>query len=57
MRVGLVRRITWIFANLAKPLFVGPDSESEQWAAEVAEAWGAPYAMMSKRRLGDPCRD
>ena len=44
---------TWISANVAKPLVVGPDSESEQWAAEVAEACGAPYVVMSKRRLGD----
>ena len=43
----------WIAANVAKPLIVGPDSESEQWAAEVAAACAAPYVVMSKRRLGD----
>jgi ribose-phosphate pyrophosphokinase len=43
----------WISANVAKPLVVGPDSESEQWAAEVAAACGAPHAVMSKTRLGD----
>lgn len=43
----------WIAANVARPLIVGPDSESEQWAAEVAEACGAPHAVMSKTRLGD----
>ena len=43
----------WIAANVSKPLIVGPDSESEQWAAEVAAACGAPHAVMEKTRLGD----
>ena len=43
----------WIKANIQSPLVVGPDSESEQWAAEVASACDAPYAVMSKTRLGD----
>lgn len=43
----------WIAANVSRPLIVGPDSESEQWAAEVAQACGAPQAVMSKTRLGD----
>ena len=43
----------WIKANVPRPLVVGPDSESEQWAAGVAAACGSPYAVMSKRRLGD----
>lgn len=43
----------WIRANIPKPLVVGPDSESEQWAAEVAAACGAPHVVMSKTRLGD----
>ena len=43
----------WIKANVARPLVVGPDSESEQWVAEVAAACGAPHAVMSKTRLGD----
>lgn len=43
----------WIAANVARPLIVGPDSESEQWAAEVAAACGAPHAVMEKTRLGD----
>ena len=43
----------WIKANIQSPLVVGPDSESEQWAAEVASACDAPYAVMSKMRLGD----
>ncbi len=43
----------WIAENISKPLIVGPDSESEQWAAEVAAACGAPHAVMKKTRLGD----
>ena len=43
----------WIKANVARPLVVGPDSESEQWAADVAAACDAPHAVMSKTRLGD----
>jgi ribose-phosphate pyrophosphokinase len=43
----------WIKQKISKPLIVGPDSESEQWAAEVAAACGAPHAVMSKTRLGD----
>jgi ribose-phosphate pyrophosphokinase len=43
----------WIGENVRNPLIVGPDAESEQWAAEVAGKCGAPYAVMSKTRLGD----
>lgn len=43
----------WIARNVAQPLVLGPDSESEQWAAEVAQGCGAPYAVMAKTRLGD----
>ena len=43
----------WIRENVSKPLVLGPDSESEQWAAEVARGCGAPFAVMSKTRLGD----
>jgi ribose-phosphate pyrophosphokinase len=43
----------WIRANVPEPLVVGPDSESEQWAAEVAAACAAPHAVMNKTRLGD----
>lgn len=43
----------WIRGNVSQPLVIGPDSESEQWASEVAQASGAPYAVMQKTRLGD----
>jgi ribose-phosphate pyrophosphokinase len=31
----------------------GPDAESEQWAAEVAQGAGCAYSMLKKTRLGD----
>jgi ribose-phosphate pyrophosphokinase len=43
----------WIADNVPRPLIVGPDAESEQWAAEVAAACNAPHAVMQKTRLGD----
>ncbi|AMO24767.1 ribose-phosphate pyrophosphokinase [Ramlibacter solisilvae] len=43
----------WIAANVPAPLVVGPDAESEQWAAEVARLAGAPHTVMRKTRHGD----
>lgn len=43
----------WIGANVANPLILGPDAESEQWVAEVANQIGAPFAVFTKTRLGD----
>jgi len=43
----------WISAQVRDPLILGPDEESEQWAAEVAAACRAPHAVMRKTRLGD----
>jgi ribose-phosphate pyrophosphokinase len=43
----------WVKAHVERPLVVGPDSESTQWAAAVAAAAGAPHVVLSKRRLGD----
>jgi ribose-phosphate pyrophosphokinase len=43
----------WIAANVADPLIVGPDSESEQWVAAVAKDAAAPHAVLEKKRLGD----
>lgn len=43
----------WISANVSRPLVLGPDEESRQWAAQVAAACGAPHTVMSKTRLGD----
>jgi ribose-phosphate pyrophosphokinase len=43
----------WIKLNIEKPLVVGPDSESEQWAASAAEMIGCPYIILEKQRFGD----
>jgi len=37
----------------AKPLLVGPDSESEQWVRGVAAAAGLDYVVAQKTRSGD----
>lgn len=43
----------WIANEVRQPLIVGPDSESRQWAADVAERLDAPYAVMNKVRRDD----
>lgn len=44
---------SWIAANVARPLLVGPDAESEQWVADVAQRTGAPHVVATKLRRGD----
>lgn len=43
----------WIRDNVENPLVIGPDSESEQWVAAVAQRANAPHIVLSKQRLGD----
>ncbi len=43
----------WILASVQNPLLIGPDSESEQWVADVATRAGAPYQILNKTRYGD----
>jgi ribose-phosphate pyrophosphokinase len=43
----------WIKSNVANPLIIGPDSESEQWVSAVAAEAGAPYCVLEKVRHGD----
>lgn len=43
----------WVQRHVANPVMVGPDSESEQWVADVARRMGAPFVVMSKVRRGD----
>jgi ribose-phosphate pyrophosphokinase len=43
----------WVKAHVRRPLIIGPDSESAQWAAAVAEQAQAPHVVLTKRRLGD----
>ncbi len=43
----------WIQTNVEKPVLVGPDGESDQWVADVAQKINAPYTVLSKQRSGD----
>jgi ribose-phosphate pyrophosphokinase len=43
----------WICRNVERPVLIGPDSESAQWAAAVADACGAPAVVLQKVRHGD----
>ncbi len=43
----------WIKENVTNPIIIGPDSESEQWVAEVATKAGAPHLVLNKVRHGD----
>lgn len=44
---------SWIESNIENPLFIGPDSESEQWVSSVAHLAQAPYLILEKTRHGD----
>ena len=43
----------WVTQEVPRPVIIGPDSESEQWAGEVAARVGCPAIVLHKRRLGD----
>lgn len=43
----------WIRSNVERPLLIGPDIESEQWVAAVADMVGGPYRVLRKERRGD----
>lgn len=43
----------WIAEHIERPVIVGPDAESEQWAAKVAKAVRCPYVILEKTRKGD----
>lgn len=43
----------WIREHVPDALVIGPDAESEQWAAEVGAGAGVPHVVMTKARLGD----
>jgi len=40
----------WILNNINDPLIIGPDSESKQWAQELANTTNAPYIVLKKIR-------
>ncbi len=44
---------TWIRAQVERPVIVGPDKESEQWAHAIGIEAGAPWIVLSKIRRGD----
>ena len=43
----------WVRRHVEKPLVLGPDAESVQWAASIAHLVDAPHAVFGKRRAGD----
>jgi ribose-phosphate pyrophosphokinase len=43
----------WVQAHVESPLLVGPDSESEQWVAEVGRLAQLPWTVLEKTRHGD----
>lgn len=43
----------FIRQQVAMPMLIGPDRESEQWVAAIANTVGCPYQVLEKRRLGD----
>lgn len=43
----------WITGEVQKPVLVGPDAESRQWVAAVADSCGAPFVILEKTRRGD----
>lgn len=43
----------WIKNNVTKPLVIGPDRESGQWAEEVAQKVQAPFVVLEKNRKSD----
>lgn len=43
----------WIKTNIPNAILIGPDSESEQWVAEVAKQAKVPFIVLEKIRHGD----
>ena len=43
----------WVSNNIPDPILVGPDSESQQWVAEVAALANLPFEVLRKQRSGD----
>ncbi len=43
----------WVKENMPNALVIGPDVESEQWVAAIADAAKVPYIILVKTRLGD----
>ncbi|MEM9057063.1 MAG: ribose-phosphate diphosphokinase [Pseudomonadota bacterium] len=43
----------WVRDAIKTPVFIGPDSESEQWVGAVARHCVAPVVVLEKQRHGD----
>ena len=43
----------WIRRHVEAPLILGPDAESIQWVASIAQLVDAPHDVFNKRRTGD----
>lgn len=43
----------WIRQSVARPVIVGPDRESAQWAERVGRSLDAPWIVLEKTRSGD----
>ena len=43
----------WLRRRVKNALIVGPDAESEQWVAQVAQLADSPWTVMTKTRRGD----
>lgn len=43
----------WVRASVNDALVIGPDSESSQWASQIAERAGCPFVTLGKTRHGD----
>ena len=43
---------SWVRTYVTRPVIIGPDTESEQWARVVAESAEAPLRVMTKARHG-----
>lgn len=54
IRVQAARPIArWLAQEVPDAVILGPDSESQQWVAEVARMAGRPYEVLNKVRSGD----
>lgn len=43
----------WIQREVRDAILIGPDSESEQWVADIATRAGVPFQVLEKQRRGD----
>jgi ribose-phosphate pyrophosphokinase len=43
----------WIRENVPDAILIGPDSESGQWVADIAQRVGLPWQVLQKQRHGD----